>query len=296
MRTITNTFRFNTFHFIVSCGLYLGLAWLTMADAEPITVELPSKIVANADYRPGQADKPAVLMLHGFMATYQLNIIQTMAGELESQGFSVLAPTLSLRINNRQQGGNCEAIHTHTMATDEAEIRWWINWLQHKGYHQVIALGFSTGGMQLAALLASHVPNVVKKAVFVSPVYMTGPPFPLDIDKADLQKAKTLQAHGDIRLERYSLSYCKENFVAPAKVLLSYKVWTRQRLLDTLKSISIPAVIIVGGGDMRFGKQWVDDLSGTGKRVVVIPEANHFFNAIHEFDFLEKLVDEVNRT
>jgi len=279
---------------VVLCGTGIGLCWIAMLHAAPITVLLPSKIVANADFRRGDSNKPAVLVLHGFMATYNLNIVQTIIGELEDQGFTVLAPTLSLRINNRQSGANCEAVHTHTMETDIAEISWWIDWLKRKGYRNVEVIGFSTGGLQVAALFEKHVPAIVKKVILVSPIYMAGKPFPEAIEQADLLKANSLVKRNDTKLQQYSLSYCNENFVAPAQVFLSYKAWSKQRLFKAIKSIAVPSVIIVGGEDFRFGRHWINDLGSTGKRVEVIPRANHFFSSLQEFEFLEKLEKEIS--
>jgi len=261
--------------------------------AAPITVLLPAKIVANADFRAGDEDKPAVLVLHGFMATYNLNIVQSIAGEINGLGYTVLAPTLSLRINNRRSGANCEAIHTHTMETDVSEINWWLRWLKRKGHRDIRIIGFSTGGLQVADLLEKQVPKYVKKVILVSPIYMAGSPFPHAIEQADLLKARSLLKQDDTNLQQYSLSYCKQNFMAPAKVFLSYKAWSKQRLFQAIKSISIPVTIIVGSEDMRFGNQWISDLKSTGKRVIVINGANHFFDSLQEFDFLEKLETEL---
>lgn len=281
---------------IAYCSLAMGMSWQTLLCAAPITVVLPAKIVANADFREGDTHKPAVLVLHGFMATYNLNIVQSIAGELEGLGYTVLAPTLSLRINNRHTGANCEAIHTHTMETDVKEINWWINWLKHKGHRDIRIIGFSTGALQAADLLEKRVPKAVKKAILVSPIYMTGSPFPQAVEQADLLKASSLAKQGNTKLHSYSLSYCKNNFMAPAKVYLSYKAWTKQRLFEAIESIAIPVTVIVGGNDMRFGSQWVSELKSTGKRVIVIAGANHFFDALQEFDFLEKLGTELLNT
>ena len=137
--------------------------------AVQLTVSLPNNVTANADYRTGEAEKPVVFLLHGFMATHNLNIIQIMADELESQGYSVIAPTLSLKINNRHSGANCDAVHTHTMESDIEEIAWWVGWLKSKNYKDIVMAGFSTGGLQVAIYLSRNNPDIIKKAVLVSP-------------------------------------------------------------------------------------------------------------------------------
>ena len=120
---------------------------------EVISVNIFENTAANADFRPGDKNKPAVFLLHGFMSTHNLNIIQVIAEELEDQGYTVLAPTLSLNINNRQSGINCDAVHTHTMESDVIEIGKWIDWLKNKGHNDIIMTGFSTGALLLATCL-----------------------------------------------------------------------------------------------------------------------------------------------
>ena len=258
--------------------------------AAQITEALPGNINANADFRKGSEGQPAVLILHGFMTTYQLNIIQIIADELESLGYTALAPNLSLKINNRHSGANCEAVHTHTMESDVEEIAWWLDWLKNKGYTEVIAAGFSTGSLQLAAYLSRHSPDIVKKAIFVSPAYLAGPPFPQAEEQAEITLAKNLLAQNDDQLHEFHLSYCKGNFVAPAKVFLSYKEWTEAKLLEAIVGVNIPYVSIIGGGDDRFGTHLSKKLQNMDSPVVIVPNANHFFDSPYEFDFMDKFI------
>ncbi|WP_455209091.1 alpha/beta hydrolase [Kaarinaea lacus] len=266
---------------------------LPPAFAAQISVSLPNSVTANADFRKVDSNKPAVFILHGFMSTHNLNIIQNIADELESSGFTVLAPTLSLNINNRHSGASCEAAHTHTMETDVDEIRWWINWLESKGYQQIIVIGHSTGSLQLAIALSNHPPSVVKKAIFTAPAYLQGSPFPEAEEKADIAIAEQLKAKNDNKLHDYYLSYCKGNFVSPYNVFLSYKAWSRQRLIDTISKVSIPYTVILGEEDHRFGVLLNNDLKQQGSRIVTIGGADHFFSSPYEFDFLEKLQKEL---
>ena len=269
------------------------LSVLNSSLSAQITESLPGNISVNADFRQGEADRPAVFLLHGFMATHNLNIIQIMADELESQGYTILAPTLSLKINNRHSGANCEAVHTHTMESDVAEIGWWFDWLKHKGYKEVIAVGFSTGSLQLAIYLSRQSPEIIKKAMFISPAYLAGPPFAQAEEKAEMEVAKQMLARHDDQLHEFHLSYCKGNFIAPAKVFLSYKEWTDTKLLEAIQGVGIPNVSIIGGGDHRFGTGLSKKLKSNDLALILVPEANHFFDSPYEFDFLDKFMQEV---
>lgn len=255
-----------------------------------ITVSLPGGIVANADFRKGESGRPVVFLLHGFMSTHTLNIIQLMSEELENQGFAVLAPTLSLNINNRRTGANCEAIHTHTMESDVKEIAWWVNWLKDKGYKNVIMAGFSTGSLQIAIFLAANKNDIIKKAVLVSPAYLAGAPFSPVEEKADIITATEMLAKHELKLNNFHLSYCNGNFVAPPEVFLSYKKWTSTQLLKVTREISIPYTVISGEEDHRFGIKLAKEFKKINTPLVIIPGANHFFDSPNEFDFLDKFI------
>lgn len=275
------------------CCLVVLVFFVAPSLAAQITVTLPGNITANADYRTGESQKPVVFLLHGFMATYNLNIIQIIVEELEGQGYSVIAPTLSLNINNRSSGVNCDAVHTHTMESDIEEIAWWVDWLKKKGHQDVIMAGFSTGSLQIAIFLSSNTPGIIKKAVLISPAYLAGPPFPESEEKADIATAREMLAKSKNQLHEFHLSYCKGNFMSPPKVFLSYKEWTETRLLEVVQKITIPYIVIIGGEDHRFGTRLGKKLKKINSPVITISGANHFFDSPYEFDFLDQFTREV---
>lgn len=268
--------------------LYSNPTW-----AAQIKLPLANGIIVNADYRQGAKDQAAVFVLHGFMATYSLNIIQTMATELEDHGYTVLAPTLSLNTNNRRGGANCGAVHTHTMESDVDEIAWWIDWLIAKDYKKIILVGFSTGALQVTIYLNTHKNPHIQKVILLSPAYLAGKPFSAEVENMDRIKAEKLLAAHNEKLKKYSLSYCKANFLAPPNVYLSYKAWTMAKLLNGIKKISLPKSVIVGSNDHRFEIHLDDKLKKTGARFISIKGADHFFDSPYEFDFLDAFMSEI---
>jgi len=257
--------------------------------ASEITLQLPNKISVNADFRPGHKDNPAVFLLHGYMATYNLNIIQLIADELEANSYTVLAPTLSLNINNRRAGANCEAVHNHTMESDIQEIAWWVDWLKAQGYDKLILTGFSTGALQVAIYLSHYQSDAIKKVVLVSPAYLAGKPFPIDTEKNDIAVAQRMMTANEKQLNKFSLSFCKGNFLSPPDVFLSYKKWNELSLVGVVKKIKLPKYVLVGSNDKRFTQDLPEKLKTAQSDVITISGANHFFDSPYEFDFLEKL-------
>lgn len=257
--------------------------------AATIQEKLPSGLYGVAEYRPGNPDKPAVLVLHGFLTTHNFNTVLGITDLLAVNNYPVLAPTLSLNINARQAGLACDAIHTHTMEQDLQEIGFWIDWLHRQGHKQIVLIGHSSGSLELLAYIHQASPAVVKKLIATSLVYADG--FNSDA-LVEEQVAAAQQKHrqGDRSLQTYTLSYCRNNFLAPPYVYLSYTAWTQARVLAALKQTPIPVAIIMGGKDERFKNSWVEKLKQTGAKVITINGASHFFDSHHEFDLHDAIL------
>lgn len=259
------------------------------AQAEIVTLELSSGISARADFRSGDPALPPVLVMHGFMSTHSFNTIRGIVDALADNGYTVLAPTLSLGINQRQQGLNCEAVHTHTMQQDIQEISEWLEWLQAKTGKDIVVVGHSTGSLQLAVLAATLKPSNIQRVVLTAPSHFEG-----DAVAAAKEHAREFtppaQGSGDAELGSYSLGYCKGNFVSTYPVYHSYQVWSGEKTLEALRAIEIPVAVIMGQNDDRFGSDWLQAIRQSGVAVSEIQGANHFFDSPYEFDFHDALL------
>ncbi len=257
--------------------------------ADTLREKLPSGRYGIAAYHPAETSKPAILVLHGFLTTHNFNTVMGIAELLAENDHTVLAPTMTLGINARQGGLACDAIHTHTLEEDLVEITFWINWLGQRGHKQIVLVGHSSGSLELLAYL-NHKPNPsVTKLIATSLVYADG------FNSTELvgqQVADARQKHhqGDRSLQSYTLSYCRDNFLAPPYVYLSYTSWTRKRVLAALKRSPVPVAIIMGGRDERFKESWVAGLQQTGAQVIIIDGASHFFDSHHEFDLHDAIM------
>jgi pimeloyl-ACP methyl ester carboxylesterase len=245
-------------------------------------------IVAEAEYWPGEAHLPAVLLLHGFLATREFPTIYRLSEALADEGFGVLAPTLSLGISRRRQSVACEAIHTHSMEQDVAELRTWTRWLaEHTGKAPVV-IGHSTGGAQLTAMLDADRGLKIARAILVSlsPFGEEQGPQEVEFLRA---RAATDQARAVDAMYPYSLSYCKTYVTTPSN-LLSYLKWDKARLMFALTGSAVPVTVIYGDRDERIDKAWTETLRTGGVAVRPVPGANHFFDLAHEFDLLDEVL------
>jgi pimeloyl-ACP methyl ester carboxylesterase len=268
---------------VMSC---VGLA----ARAEPMELVLPNGLVAKAEYRKGARDRPAVILLHGFLQTHEFPTIHRVAEGISDAGHTVLAPTLTLGVTHRTQSMACEAIHSHTMKEAVHEIEAWVKWLKARQRGPIILLGHSYGNVQVLAYLAGKPDPAV--AGFIGVSVVEGQLRLNAAETANLVETMRQAARtGQPRVVTHHFSFCKKYQATPAS-LLSELEWTPQRILQASARLTLPSLYIMGGRDERLGVGWADKLKAHN-RVKVIPGANHFMDGEYEFDLLDAVLAEL---
>ena len=254
--------------------------------AETVEAKLPTGIIATANFRAGQPSRPAVLLLHGFLQTRDAPPMSSLANALADQGYTVLTPTLSLGINQRSKSLACEAVHTHTMEGDVSEIGFWVNWLTRKGYDSIALIGHSAGSTQILRYVAQKPSPAVKKAILTSLVAFHS-------ESAERQTAiermKTLLPADEKDLGRFTLSYCKRNYVAPPRAFQSYAANDANKTLGLLGKTRALVEVVMGGTDTAMNADWPEKIRHCGVPVTVIEKAGHFFDGAQEFDLADKI-------
>lgn len=265
------------------------------AFAEKVTQKnAPLNLSVQANYHQGEPDKPAILIIHGFLTTNQFHTIRSMTKSFQDEGYTVLAPTLSLGINLRKQSLQCDSIHTHTLEDDINEIEQWIEWLNAQGKKEIIVVGHSSGSQTLLDMLKNNRHPSVKLAIFTSLFYLNGPE--LGTLASDLEYANQALAANELKPHKYSFLFCKNNYYATPQSFLSYHKITRQHVIKSLTDLNIPHYTIMGGADKRYqnvGLSWLDELKQTGTHLITVEGANHFFSSQYEFDLQDHLLKAV---
>ena len=254
------------------------------AFADTVEAKLPTGIIATADFRAGQPSRPAVLLLHGFLQTRHALPMSALANTLADQGYTVLTPTLTLGINRRTKSLGCEAVHSHTMDGDVAEIGYWVNWLAGKGYSNIALVGHSVGSTQILRYVAQKPDPAVKKAVLTSLV-----PFHSKPQEVRNVVALTKRPASEQALGRFTLTYCHNSYVAPPASYLSYVSNDSRQTLALLGKIKVPVELILGSADKTLAIDWPEKIQNRGIPVTVIDKASHFFDDAQEFDLADKV-------
>jgi pimeloyl-ACP methyl ester carboxylesterase len=256
-----------------------------------VDLQLANGMTARAQFNPGKPGKPALLILHGFLQTFESPTVHHLVEELHDQGYPVLSPNLSLNVTNRRQSLACEAIHTHTMAGDLAEIDAWVNWLMRTRPAGIILVGHSFGSVHGLAYLHARPNAPVKKFIGISVVEARVNLSDAEIGslRQDLRK-RVLRDNKEILTRPFS--YCSKFTATPAS-LLSYLDWAPEKILDAARKLPVSGTFIMGSHDERLGPRWIERLQDTPAKVVVISGANHFMDGEFEFNLFDTLSAEL---
>ncbi|MDP2829525.1 MAG: alpha/beta fold hydrolase [Sulfuricellaceae bacterium] len=260
------------------------LFWGNGAFAAPVEIKLKYGIIATADYRSGRADKPVVILVHGFMQTRHSPPMNRLADALADSGYAVLIPTLSLGISRRVRSLPCEAAHRHTLQDEANELGHWVDWLAGQNKPQKIAIiGHSTGSQAVLAYLAGTPGNTVKKGILTS----LGPIF---VDDPEFEKVrKSPEMRTETGLKKFTLAYCRKNYVSTPSAYLSYAERREDRLLNEVGAIKAPVDMIIGGKDQLYSPGWAKRVRASKLKVAVIEDAGHFYDGEHEFDLFDRV-------
>lgn len=277
------------FEFIVLsiCVLLYCAGLCRYASASIEVATLPSGYIATAEYQNSKSKLPAVVVLHGFLSTRNFLTVSSLVDSLTNEGYTVLAPNLSLGVNNRQASLACEAIHTHSINDDIAEIKFWVKWLEDHGHNDIVLLGHSYGSLHGLLYAVGNNDPAVKMLIAASLVDVDHD-ISSEVIKSQITSARALLAKHDNSLREYQVSYCRK-YVAPPEAFLSYATWSREKILKTISLAKIPVEVILGSDDKRMGKDWPKLLKNSGVTVNVIQGANHFFYNEQEFDLQESV-------
>ena len=255
------------------------------AQAEKVSATLPSGVVINADYMPGDPAQPALLVVHGFLQTREFQATKNIIDGLSDMGYEVLGPSLSLGVESRRKSLSCEAMHKHTLEDDLEELDRWVDWLLQHGHSSIVLVGHSWGGQHALAYVAKYPDRPIAGVVTVSLVRTRQTQSMLD---AQSEQARVRLKAGEAGPDNYELNFCKK-YTGTPQSYLSYAEWGNAKVLAAVKNTRPPVYVILGGYDRRIDDDWITSLRDSGAEVTRITGADHFFSSQYEFDLLDEL-------
>lgn len=250
--------------------------------AEIINIKNSSNQTISAIYTANKDNSNPVLLMHGFLQTNAFSTISRLVDTLNQMDQSILNPTLSLGLSNRKQSLSCEAIHTHSLDSDSAELKQWIDWLYKKTGKPITLIGHSAGGPVILNYINKHDTKLINHVILISLSYYASGPSANET-KQQAQIALKILKNKQDQLGTYSLNYCK-TYPTYASNFLSYYTWNTKKTSQVIEKFSKKISIIIGTDDKRIDKVWRDQLQQKNNNITSIEGANHFFDKTHEFD------------
>lgn len=282
----------------------LLVAAVSPAGAEPVrTMQDGLTLQGELKLAPGKKlSDGLVIMIHGTLAHGGMDIMQALQATLAERGFSTLAPTLALGINNRQGMYDCAQPHRHSNASILREIDAWIAWADKSGAARIGLLGHSRGGAQVALYAAEQGDKLAAKLdriILVAPTT-----FDTSIAVADyrarygkdfaavMAQAEKLVAagQGSSLMTDTDFMYCPKAQVAAASFVSYHRADGSNDAPSLLGRIKRPVLLILAGAE-EVVKNLPEKLQSAAKpphyTQAVVDGADHFFKDLYAEDLAD---------
>ena len=272
--------------------------------AEDVQIDHEGMLL-NAAYEKAGAETPerVVVMLHGTLAHNRMEIMSTLRKLLAEQGVATLSVNLSLGISDRASAMyDCPTLHKHQHSDAVGELKMWVDWLAAQGVQDVVMLGHSRGGNQVARYMADAPHAIVKSAVLVAPA--TQADYGKSLDKyakeygADMRvllpDAEARQARGDQSPMALSFIYCRDTQALPLSVISYYREDADMHTPTVVAKTQHPILVVAGSADnvvadLPAAMEGVAD--GERVRFAVVDDADHFFRDFYAEDTIALVME-----
>jgi pimeloyl-ACP methyl ester carboxylesterase len=262
-------------------------------------------VLLNAAYEKAGADTPerVVVMLHGTLAHNRMEIMTAFRKLLAEQGVASLSVNLSLGISDRASAMyDCPTLHQHQHSDAVGELKLWVDWLAQQGVQEVVMLGHSRGGNQVARYMADAPHAIVKSAVLVAPA--TQADYGKSLDKyakdygadmrALLEEAEARQARGDQSPMALNFIYCRDTQALPLSVISYYREDADMHTPTVLTKTMRPILVVAGGSDnvvadLPAAMESIAD--GERVRFEMVDDADHFFRDFYAEDTVALIME-----
>jgi pimeloyl-ACP methyl ester carboxylesterase len=282
----------------------LGLSGLPqLATAKEVSQEFNGlKLNANLEIAEGNDfSSPMVLIVHGLMGHYGMEIIKSSQQVLSDNGHSSLAINLSLGVDDRKGFYQCDMPHRHEQDNALPEIQAWVDWLKQRGTTDIVLLAHSRGANESIVYIAEQGDAAVKNLVLLAPG--------VDDSKTSFEKRygsvfdETLTRMVDARqngrggelVDGVDFWYCPQASVTPDSFISYYGADSRFRLIkDYFREIPVPALVIFGTRDdvVVSGVEIMKSVAdGERVRLYTVDGAGHFFLDFNLDEAIEEMLE-----
>ena len=282
--------------FLLISALLLSVVTL----AEPVQInraelKLNGNLIAAEDKQ-----QTAFLILHGTWAHAAMELPATLQALLDEEGYTSLAITLSLGINDRQGFFDCKSPVVQGQEAAIDELHAWYLSLREQGYSKVVLIAHSRGGAQAALYQQRYPQDSLTALVLIAPMtWQQGVEVKAYHDKYGvnlselLAQAEQYRQAGKALFTPPAILYCENTAVSPHAFISYYSVKPQKNTPTLLADTPIPTIVYLGSEDplsLRFAKQQGLFINNKNITVVNIDGAGHFFRDLYADELIEDLL------
>ena len=301
---IVSNFKYGIFQLAGITFCVLGLTGLPHTVAAKEVTQTFNGLTLNANLEVSEGSDlsdPMVLILHGFLGHYGMEIIKASQQALLNNGRSSLAMNLSLGIDDRNGFHDCDTPHRHLQDNALSEIQAWVDWLKRQGTSDIVLLAHSRGANEAMVYTAVQVDPAITHLVLLAPGVddnkqrfedRYGPTF--NDTLARMMQAKQ-EGRGDKLVDGVDFWYCPQAEVTPDSFLSYYGNDSPFRQINNnLTKLPVPTLVIFGNADevVVSGHKIIEPLvDGKHLQQVIVDGAGHFFLDFNIEEAMEAMLE-----
>ena len=177
------------------------------------------------------------------------------------------------------------------------EIDAWVRWLQAQGWRDVVLLGHSRGGAQVALFEQRRAPEIVSRLVLLAPLMWREEEVRQGYDaESDTPLAQVLaeaRASNESLMGPYPLLSCPAVLATPASFVSYYDPSIPRHTPDIVRALALPVDVYLGSEDeiaawRREDLAAIENLPGV--RLINIAGADHFFRDLYLDEVVEDML------
>jgi len=267
------------------------------ATAKPVSIEFKG-LKLNAEINAVDDKKqPFYLILHGTFAWHGMELPATIQSLLQEEEFGSLAFSLSLGMNDRSGFFDCKQPIISLHGNAQQEIDQWVKLLKTQGYKNIVLVGHSRGGAQMAAYALSN-QTVAKQLFLIAPMTWQGSKITASFNKKSKQRLSSLVTdikNGKIsKLEHQDILHCKDATISGQSFLSYYTDNPQKNAPALLADTKLSTRIYLGSEDSLTAKimqQKVLFEKNPNVSHLLIDGADHFFRDFYADEMITDMIE-----
>lgn len=276
------------------------LAWSSAVIAAPVQIE-HNGLILNANLVAELSrEQPIYLIVHGTWAHQGMEIIVALQRLLAENDLPSLAITLSQGMSDRSGFLACEDAGSANYELAVEEIDAWVRMLVQADWRNIVIVGHSRGGAQVALYRTRHQHiGQVQGLVLLAPALWHGEAIHARYDARGgatldqvLAEARTSDA---ATIGPYPLLNCDQVLAPPATFLSYYAADVPKHTPDLLSHVDIPVQVFIGSND-ALSRWSAPEQAAVGRmahvRFVEIDGAGHFFRDLYLDDVVDEMLED----